>query len=106
VFGSILSSIPIVIVGLASGAEGVSLTTGVEILCWIVGIHLLEANVLNPKIIGSAAKIHPVVVVFALLVGEETGGLPGALLAVPFASVVQAVFLYLHRHSKLAEQTR
>jgi predicted PurR-regulated permease PerM len=97
VFGSILSSIPIVIVGLASGTAGASLTTGVEILCWIIAIHFLEANVLNPKIIGTAAKIHPVVVVFALLVGEETGGLAGALLAVPCASIVQAIFLYLHR---------
>jgi predicted PurR-regulated permease PerM len=38
-----------------------------------------------------------VVVVFALMVGEETGGLIGALLAVPIASIVQAIFLYFRR---------
>jgi predicted PurR-regulated permease PerM len=101
VFGSILSSVPIVAVALASGPRGFSLSTGLGMLGWIVGIHLLEANLLNPKIIGTAAKMHPVVVVFALLVGEETGGLVGALLAVPIASIVQAIFLYFRRRQPL-----
>jgi predicted PurR-regulated permease PerM len=101
VFGSILSSVPIVFVALTSGPQGFSLSTGLGMLGWIVGIHLLEANLLNPKIIGSAAKMHPVVVVFALLVGEETGGLIGALLAVPIASIVQAIFLYFRRRQQL-----
>jgi predicted PurR-regulated permease PerM len=43
---------------------------------------------------GSAAKIHPLVVVFALLGGEHAGGLIGALLAVPIASMVQVFFVY------------
>jgi predicted PurR-regulated permease PerM len=97
VFGSILSSIPIVAVALTSDPTGFSLSTGLAMLGWIIGIHFLEANLFNPKIIGTAAKMHPVVVVFALLVGEETGGLIGALLAVPIASIVQAIFLYFRR---------
>ncbi|MEO6955012.1 MAG: AI-2E family transporter [Polyangia bacterium] len=99
VFGSILSSVPIVAIALASGQEGVSMSTGVGVLLWIVGIHFLEANLFNPRIIGSAAKMHPVIVVFALLVGEETGGIIGALIAVPTASIVQAVFLWTRRRS-------
>lgn len=101
VFGSILSSVPIVAVALASGPHGFSLSTGLGMLGWIVGIHLLEANLLNPKIIGTAAKMHPVVVVFALMVGEESGGLIGAILAVPIASIVQAIFLYFRRRQPL-----
>jgi predicted PurR-regulated permease PerM len=99
VFGSILSSVPIVAVALASGGGGFSLSTGAAVLAWIVGIHFLEANLFNPKIIGTAAKIHPVVVVFALLVGEETGGLMGALLAVPIASIVQAMFIHFRKRT-------
>jgi predicted PurR-regulated permease PerM len=99
VFGSIVSSVPIVTVALASGPVGLSLSTGLAVLAWIIGIHLLEANFFNPKIIGTAAKIHPVVVVFSLLVGEQTGGLIGALLAVPIASMVQAMFLFFRGRS-------
>ena len=39
VFGSILSSVPIVAVALASGPTGFSLSTGLAMLGWIVGIH-------------------------------------------------------------------
>ena len=49
-------------------------------------------NLLNPKIIGVSAKIHPVMVVFSLLVGEHFFGLWGALLAVPVFSITQSLF--------------
>ena len=97
IFGSILSSVPIVIVALVSGDQGVDVIRGVIMVLWIVGIHLIEANVLNPKIIGTAAKIHPVLVIFALFLGEASYGLVGALLAVPLLSAIQVVFMYFYR---------
>ncbi len=97
IFGSILSSIPVVLVALVSGEEGIDIARAVFILAWIVGIHFVEANLLNPKIIGTAAKMHPVLVIFALVVGEHSFGLTGALLAVPAASIIQVLFLFFHR---------
>lgn len=100
IFGSILSSVPIVAIAMVSTpAESVSLVNGVLVLGWIVLIHLIEANYLNPKIMGTAAKIHPVIVVFALIAGERTYGLVGALLAVPVASIIQTFFLYFRRRA-------
>jgi len=90
IFGSILSTIPAVIVALPDGMH-VALFT----LAWIVGIHQIEANLLNPKIMGDAARVHPVLVVFALLSGEHIAGIVGALLAVPVLSIAQTLFLYL-----------
>jgi predicted PurR-regulated permease PerM len=89
IFGSIFSSIPIVAIALTQ-----SLGLAVEVLLWIVGIHQLEANVLNPKIMGDQAHIHPVLIVFALLAGEHFFGVPGALLAVPVLSIAQSLFLH------------
>lgn len=89
IFGSILSSIPAVAIGLTQGVG-----TAAGVLVWIVGIHQVEANFLNPKIIGDSAKIHPVLVVFSLLVGEHFFQLPGALFAVPCMSVAQTIFLH------------
>ncbi len=97
IFGSILSSIPIVAVALVSGDSGIDVFRGVAMTLWIIGIHFLEANLLNPKIIGTAAKIHPVLVIFALFLGEHSYGLVGALLAVPILSAIQVVFMYLYR---------
>lgn len=89
IFGAIISSIPAVIVGLQDGF-GVALF----VLAWIIGIHQVEANLLNPKIMGDAAKVHPVLVVFALLAGEHFFGITGALLAVPVLSIGQSLFLH------------
>lgn len=101
IFGSILSSVPIVLVALVSGDDGIDLFRGVAMTLWIIGIHFVEANLLNPKIIGSAAKIHPVLVIFALFFGEASFGLVGALLAVPILSAVQVVFMYLYKKTWL-----
>jgi predicted PurR-regulated permease PerM len=97
IFGTILSSVPIVLLALAAGG----FSKGLLALAWILAIHALETYVLNPKILGDAARIHPVLIVLALLLGERTFGLVGALLAVPVMSVFIAVFRFLHR--KLAE---
>ena len=93
IFGTILSSIPIVLLALTGGG----MTKGLLALGWILIIHALESYVLNPKIMGDASKIHPVLIVLALVVGERSFGIVGALLAVPVASVVVAVFRFLHR---------
>ena len=89
IFGTIISSVPAVLIGLTQGWG-----TGLFVLAWITGIHFLEAYVLNPKIIGRTARIHPVVVFFALIAGERAGGLLGVLLGVPVASIIQNVFLF------------
>ena len=94
IFGSILSTIPIVMAALVSGEQGIDIPRAVFAVGWIVGIHFVEANMLNPKIIGSSAKIHPVLVIFALIVGEHGYGLVGALLAVPVMSMIQVLFLF------------
>ncbi len=92
IFGTILSSIPIVLLALTQG-----FSRGLLALAWILGIHALETYVLNPKIMGDASRIHPVLIVLALVVGEHYYGIVGALLAVPVASVVAAIFKFLHR---------
>jgi predicted PurR-regulated permease PerM len=89
IFGSIASAVPAVALALTQ-----SFGTAVFVLAWIVGIHQLEANVLNPKIMGDAAKIHPVLVIFSLLAGEHFFHVTGALLAVPTMSIVQSLFLH------------
>jgi predicted PurR-regulated permease PerM len=91
IFGSIASAVPAIAVALTQGVG-----TAAFVLAWILGIHQLEANVLNPKIMGDAAKIHPVLVIFSLLAGEHFFHVPGALLAVPTMSIAQSLFLHLN----------
>ena len=90
IFGTILSTIPIMIMGFT-----VSFSTGILALAWILVIHFIEGNFLNPKIMGTAAHIHPALIVFALVTGEYIAGIAGALLAVPIFSILQTLFLFL-----------
>lgn len=101
VFGILISAIPLLGVALVSGdvgLEGFAFGRAAAIVGWIVGIHLLEANYLNPRIIGTA-DIHPVVLIFALLAGWEVYGPIGAVLALPVASMIQTIFQYVRKRS-------
>jgi predicted PurR-regulated permease PerM len=99
IFGSILSTFPIVLAALVSGEQGLDVVRAVAMVAWIIGIHFIEANFLNPKIIGTAAKIHPVLVIFSLILGEKSYGLIGALFAVPVLSIISVVFMFFYRRS-------
>jgi predicted PurR-regulated permease PerM len=91
IFGTIISTAPVVLLALTGGGPSKALLA----LGLILGIHALEAYILNPKILGDAARIHPVLIVLALVVGEYYFGLVGALLAFPTAGLVASVFKFM-----------
>jgi predicted PurR-regulated permease PerM len=93
IFGVILSTVPMVLLALAQGSVGGALA----VIAWICIIHAIEAYILNPNILGHSASMNPIIVVFALLAGKHVGGMTGALLAVPVASVVVSLFGYVRR---------
>lgn len=49
----------------------------------------LEGHLLAPLLIGRSTSLHPVTVLLALLLGERLGGIPGMLVAVPFAALLK-----------------
>jgi predicted PurR-regulated permease PerM len=57
--------------------------------------HLLEGNVLSPKLVGDRVGLHPVWIMFALLAGGSLFGFVGVLVAVPIAAVVGVVARHL-----------
>lgn len=48
----------------------------------------LESNFITPQLLGSAVELDPLVVLFAILIGGSLMGLPGALIAVPIATIL------------------
>lgn len=65
----------------------------------MLGIVLLvqqvEGHVLQPLVLGTAVKVHPLAVVFAVAAGGFTAGIAGALFAVPLVAVVNVMVKYL-----------
>ncbi len=66
---------------------------------FMLGIVLLvqqvEGHVLQPLVLGSAVKVHPLAVVFAVAAGGFIAGIPGALFAVPFIATLNVVVKYI-----------
>jgi predicted PurR-regulated permease PerM len=93
---------------LISGAACVlvALTQGVVkaliVLAVFVIIHVIEGDVVGPRIVGSAIGLHPAISIIALIAGAELFGLWGALFAAPIAGVTQAVTVAFWREWKVA----
>jgi predicted PurR-regulated permease PerM len=55
-------------------------------------IHQIEGHVVVPNVMGNALRLHPLVVIVALLGGGEIYGLPGVLIALPLAAAARAIW--------------
>lgn len=65
----------------------------------VLGVQQLEGHVLQPLLMGSAVKVHPLAVVLVVAGGAMIAGIPGALFAVPIAAFVNVVAVYLSKRS-------
>lgn len=63
--------------------------------------QILESNIISPQVVGRTLHLHPLVIIFAVLVGGQLAGVLGMILAVPiFASgkvIIQHMFAYYVR---------
>jgi predicted PurR-regulated permease PerM len=65
----------------------------------VLGVQQLEGHVLQPLLMGSAVKVHPLAVVLVVAGGAMIAGIPGALFAVPLAAFVNVVAVYIGERS-------
>lgn len=64
------------------------------VLAAVIAVQQIEAHLLQPLVLGRAVHLHPLSVVLAIAAGAILAGIPGALVAVPLAAVVNAVGKY------------
>src|SRR5215210_747215 len=55
-------------------------------------IHQIEGHIVVPNVMGTALRLHPLLVIFGLLAGGEIYGLPGIFIALPLLAVVRALW--------------
>jgi predicted PurR-regulated permease PerM len=61
------------------------------VLAYFVVVHVVEGDVVGPRIMGRAVGIHPATGLVALVAGTEVFGVWGALFAAPLAGLLQAI---------------
>jgi predicted PurR-regulated permease PerM len=85
VVGSLIAAVPPVLLGLMMGGPGV----GLGVAAGYVAVNLIVDNVLEPRVMGRAVGISPLVVLLAMLFWGFVLGPIGALLSVPLTVVVK-----------------
>jgi len=94
IIGPVASGIPICILGALQGGVG----TGLWLLVFVTIMHFAESKFIMPILIGDRLKLHPAVILIALLIGAELFGLLGMFLAAPIAAIArELLYLYVIR---------
>ena len=66
-----------------------------------LAIHQIEGHIVVPNVMGSALRLHPLLVIFGLLAGAEIYGLAGVFVALPTLAAARAIWEYFSTRVEL-----
>ena len=89
--GAIAGAIPAVIIALFTHGVGWALL----VVAGFILINQAEGHIIAPNVVGQRVGLTPLMVVIALLIGAELGGILGMFIAVPVAAVIKAMLVRL-----------
>ena len=87
--GPILGALPPVLLALVTSPAAV-----IAVVISFIVIQQLEGHVVVPNIMGRSVGVHPLVVIFGLLIGDAIAGVPGVLLSIPMVVIVKELVAY------------
>lgn len=64
-------------------------------------LSIIDGYVINPIIYGKSNKIHPMIVIFACMLGSFLGGIVGMIIALPIAITIITFFKYFFKNKIL-----
>jgi predicted PurR-regulated permease PerM len=92
VVGPLAAAVIIVIVEGVSGYGSLLL-----VICFIVVYRFFQDYVLSPYLMGSGVELHPLLVLFGVLAGEQIAGVPGMFFSVPVLAACRIAYVRLRR---------
>jgi len=101
-YGSIISAIPPILVGLSQSVGKAVLVTIVYVV-----VNQIEGNLILPLIMARRVDVHPALVTIGVLVGAALFGLIGIVLAIPLLSlaIILVQVLWVEPHERAAVVT-
>ncbi len=97
--GPYIGAVPGVIIALTTRDFG----TALWVVAIMTGAQQIDNHFISPLVMQRAVKLHPAVVMLALLAGGTLGGFFGLLLAVPTTAVLKILVSHLWRTYVLGE---
>lgn len=89
ILGTIISGAACVLIAFATRGYVVAAL----VLGYFVIVHILEGDVVGPRVIGRVLGLHPIVAILALVAGTDLFGIWGAVFAAPVVGLLQAVIV-------------
>jgi predicted PurR-regulated permease PerM len=89
-FGPFLAWVPPVLVAMLFRPDALVGVGVVVAVGWLVVMNFVQ-----PRIMATSLRIHPIVVLGSVLVGLKIAGIPGAIFGIPIAAVISALFLHV-----------
>ncbi len=85
--GSLTTALITFVVAFTAGGIGF----GVEAILLLLVINQVFDNIITPRVVGGGVGLHPVLAIFALILGGELFHVWGMLLSVPIAASIQVI---------------
>jgi predicted PurR-regulated permease PerM len=82
--GPLIAGTVVAIVALSAGGP----TLAIAVVAFLFVLRQLEDIVIMPNVVGRAVHVHPLVALFAVVVGSNAFGFIGAFLALPVAAAI------------------
>ncbi len=73
-------------------ATGASVEIISAVAAIIIGVHIIDSNVLLPVIVGSKVRINPFVTIIGVIIGEMMWGISGMFLSIPVIAILKIIF--------------
>ena len=68
------------------------------VLLFLGVLRIVQDYVIYPRLIGQGIHLHPLAVIFAILVGEKVAGVPGIFLAIPIVAILTVSYRHWMEH--------
>lgn len=86
-FGAIVAVIIAVLITILTGGFGKALLMAIVVII----LQQIDANIINPKIVGDSLEISQLLVIFAVTIGGAYFGILGMFLAVPVVAILKLI---------------
>lgn len=92
ILGTWTAIVPSILIVFATGGQTKAI---IAASVYLIYTQIIRDHIIAPRVIGSAFGIHPLVVIFGLLIGIQIFGLIGIVVSLPIIAITSAIVDYL-----------
>ena len=102
-FGAIIAVVIAVIITILTGGIGQAVVMAIVTII----LQQIDANIINPKIVGNALDISQILVILSVTIGGAYFGILGMFLAVPVVTVLKMIITdYIKEKENLKKEIK